>query len=94
MSAVLRLRSVGSGLGCAKRTLALSTVSRQKSKFGSDSEAAKTKAVVFDIGGVIVPSSMPFLIGEVYWIISAYHAVSYWIHLSTRTLAFFILKIQ
>lgn len=65
MSAVLRLRSVGSGLGCAKRTLVLSSVSGQKSQFGSKSKAATTKAVVFDMGGVIIPSPLPYLRGRI-----------------------------
>lgn len=65
MSTILRLRSVGSGLRCAKRTLALSSVSGQKSEFGSKAKAATTKAVVFDMGGVILPSPLPYLKGRI-----------------------------
>jgi uncharacterized membrane protein len=61
MSTLLRLRAVAGGIRAAKWTASLHTTAAAS---GWQSEQRQTKAVIFDMGGVIIPSPMPFIMGN------------------------------
>jgi len=66
MSALLRLRALAANIGSVKWAAALHTTiadgGLQANGWRTDDR--QTKAVIFDMGGVIIPSPLPFIMGQ------------------------------
>jgi hypothetical protein len=67
MSSLLRLQTIRAGLAVAKRSVALHPAPMSAS-YSSKNET-KTKAVIFDMGGVLIPSPLPFFLGKFIYLI-------------------------
>jgi len=80
MSSMHRFQAVGAGLKLSRGLIGAggsrpsgTTVLRNTSSDNSQaSPRRQTKAVIFDMGGVIVPSPMPFFFGKLSLVIGLY----------------------